>query len=292
VVHCQGRADAVLPEVVGDDSMSQLFIVLGVVFLSFALRTLSFRLARKAGALGFLVASFLVFHFATGSVVAGFGGVALWFLVPWAELLTRIRRLRLPVEVRLSDVPPPKRTRFPELSELSAEVEEEGFELVADKGWEWEATGQFHRIFHHPGLRLQAVLTLTEQHGLSWGSMTITSRNPGGLVYHTSNLPFSSPMKLAPEVMVRQVLRAEHFNDLLEEHQHWMWNLALEPEDLVETPPEELPRLMELETARQIRYNLETGLICLADSPGTFRYSWRGLFFLYFRLLRDMVKLC
>ena len=41
-----------------------------------------------------------------------------------------------------------------------------------------------------------------------------------------------------------------------------------------------------------IKYNLEAGLIRLADKAGTFRYSWRGLFYLYFQLVKDMVKMC
>jgi len=272
--------------------MTELLIVFGVIALSLALRTLRLRVLRKVGAGGFLVATFLAFYFAAGSVAAGFGGVALWFLVPWLELLTRVRRLRLPVEMRLEDSRPPNRDRFPDLGGLTAEIEEEGFEHVADKTWEWAGTAQFHRIFHRSEERFQAVITLTEQRGVAWASMTVTSRNPLGLVYHTTNLPFSSPMKLEPSVFLRQAPEAERFDDLLEEHRSWMGELALEAKDLVETAPEELPALMEVETGRQIRHNLEAGLIRLAEGTGAFRYSWRGLFFLYFRLVRDMMRLC
>ena len=76
--------------------MTNLLIVAGVLVLSFALRTSHLRVIRKAGALGVLGATFLAFYFFTDSVAVGVVGGLLWFLLPWVELLTRIRRLRLP----------------------------------------------------------------------------------------------------------------------------------------------------------------------------------------------------
>lgn len=271
--------------------MFEIFIVLGVAVLSFALRSFSNRAFRKIGALGILVATFLAFYFPTGSIAAGVGGLLLWFLLPWLELLTRIRRLRLPVEKTLEHQSPPGASRFPAFAEMTDEVEEEGFEYVADTGWDWDGMNQFYRLFYDPESREQAAICLTEQEGISWAFVTLTSWHRDGTTFRTTNVPFSNPMKSAPDVRVRQVPSAGGFVDLLREHRSWLERRGVSREDLVEEVPDDLPRLIEKETGRQIRHNLESGLIRLAEKAGTFRYSWRGLFYLYFQLVKDMVRM-
>lgn len=271
--------------------MTEILIVLGVLALSFALHTFQSRLLRKAGALGVLAATFLAFYLFTGSVAAGVVGVLLWFLLPWVELLTRIRRLRLPVGKTLEREAPPGHSRFPELTELTDEIEAEGFEYVADTGWDWDGMHQFYRLFYHAGQREQAAICLTEQDGMSWVALTLTSRHPRGMTYRTTNLPFSSPMKTAPEVNLRQAPECESFSALLEVHHYRMNALAFLPEDFVAEDPEKLTSLIEQETGRQIKHNLESGLIKPGETTGTFRYSWRGLLFLYFQLVKDMVRM-
>lgn len=272
--------------------MTELFIILGVVVFSFALRSFSNRLVRKLGAIGILAATFLAFYLPTGNIAAGVGGLLIWFLLPWVELLTRIRQLRLPVDKALERQSPPNASRFPAFSEMTDEVEEAGFEYVSDTGWDWDGMNQFYRIFYHPETREQAAICLTEQDGVSWGCLTLTSRHRDGRTFRTTNIPFSSPMKTAPDVTLRQAPKAEFFSELLEVHRLWMKGLGYETEDFVDESPDELPGLIEKETGRQIKHNLETGLIRLADKAGTFRYSWRGLFYLYFQLVKDMVRMC
>lgn len=271
--------------------MTELLIVGGVLAFSFALRSSRRRLVRKAGALGILASTFLAFYLFTGSIAAGFGGLLLWFLLPWLELLTRIRRLRLPMGKTLESEAPPGSARFPELRGFTAEIEAEGFEHVADKGWDWDGLHQFYRLFYHPETREQAAICLTEQDGVSWASLALTSRVPRGMVYRTTNLPFSSPMKMPPEVSLRQLPEADGFPELLEAHRYWMEALAYLPEDFVEEDPEALGGLIEQETGRQIRHNLDAGIIKPGEAAGTFRYSWRGLIYLYCQLVKDMVRM-
>lgn len=272
--------------------MSELFIILGVLAFSFGLRSFRIKILRKLGAIGILAATFLAFYLPTQSVFAGFGGLLMWFLLPWVELLTRIRQLRLPVDKALEKTAPPNSSRFPALSEMTDEVENEGFEYVSDNGWEWDGMNQFFRIFYHAERREQAAICFTEQEGIAWGCLTVTSRHPNGTTYRTTNMPFSNPMKNAPDVILRQEPEAESFSSLLTEHELWMSGLAFESEDFIDENPENLTALIEKETGRQIKFNLEAGLIRLAEKAGTFRYSWRGLFYLYFQLVKDMVKMC
>lgn len=271
--------------------MTNLLIVAGVLVLSFALRTSGLRILRKVGALGVLGATFLAFYFFTDSIAAGIVGVLLWFLLPWVELLTRIRRLRLPIGKVLEREAPPGNSRFPELTELTEEIEAEGFEYAADTGWDWDGMHQFYRLFYHAENREQAAICLTEQDGMSWVALTLTSRHPRGTTYRTTNLPFSSPMKTAPEVSLRQAPDCDSFAALLEVHRYWMEGLAFVPEDFIAEDPEQLAGLIEQETGRQIRHNLDAGLIKPGEAAGTFRYSWRGLVYLYCQLVKDMVRM-
>lgn len=271
--------------------MTEIFIVLGVVVLSFALRSTSIRFVRKLGSLGILAATFLFFYYLTGSVAAGAGGLFLWFLLPWVELLTRTRRLRLPLSKALERQSPPGSLRFPDLTELTDEIEKEGFEYVADTGWNWDGMNQFYRLFYRPESREQASICLNEQEEIAWVYLSLTSRHPGGATYRTSNVPFSSPMKLAPEVYFHQAPYADSFYDLLLEHRHWLGGFGYKESDMVEEDPETLAGLIEQETGRQILHNIDAGLIEMAESDETVRYSWRGLFYLYFQLVKDMVKM-
>lgn len=272
--------------------MTELLIVVAAIVAAFGLRTFDHPLPRKLGALCVLVASYLVGFFLTGNHAAGVAGVLMWFLLPWIELLTRIRRLRLPMRKSLQHQTPPNSRRFPHLGEFTDEVEAEGYEYVEDAGWEWEGLNQFFRIFYHEEDKTQAAICLNEQHGMAFVFVSLTSRTADGRVYRTWNFPFSYTLKMAPEIRINRVPNAESFEDLLAEHRDFLERLAVASTDLVAEDPAGLPELMETETQRQIHHNIERGLIeTVMEDPETVRYSWRGLFFLYGQLVKDMVKL-
>ncbi|PYI89420.1 MAG: hypothetical protein DMF03_07590, partial [Verrucomicrobia bacterium] len=90
-----------------------LLLTLGVGVLSVALRSYQTSFAQKAGALGILFASFLAVYFITGSIAWGIAGAASWLFLPWLEILTRIRTLRLPKEKQLRPKSPPSVSLFP-----------------------------------------------------------------------------------------------------------------------------------------------------------------------------------
>jgi len=125
-----------------------LLLTLGVAVLSVALRSYQTTLAQKLGALGVLIASFLAVYFITGNPGWGVAGAASWLFLPWLEILTRIRTLRLPKEKRLRPKTPPSTNLFPTLDEISREIENEGFAHVNDAGWDWEDYRQFFRLFY------------------------------------------------------------------------------------------------------------------------------------------------
>src|SRR5215210_1927129 len=99
--------------------LSHFLLIFGVVAFTLALRSFRHPVLQKLGALGILATSFLFGWLLTGAVGAGIFCAALWFLLPWFDLLTRIRRLTLPLDRHLRHKTPPSARNFPNLAELT-----------------------------------------------------------------------------------------------------------------------------------------------------------------------------
>src|SRR5690242_6412297 len=128
--------------------LSNLLLILGVAVLSYALRNFYHPALRKLGAFGVLVTSFLAGWKLTGYWPIGAFCAASWLLLPWLEILTRVRRLTLPLEKNLRQKAPPNSEVFPALGEITEEIEGEKFEHISDAGWDWEDYAQFFRLFY------------------------------------------------------------------------------------------------------------------------------------------------
>jgi hypothetical protein len=270
--------------------MDEWLLTLGVAVAGLGFRSFERPWLRKAGAVCFLGASYLAGLALTGSHVVGAVMVAGWFFLPWLEILLRIRHLRMPLDKTLKSGFPPSSDRFPQLGEMTAEIEAAGFERVEDASFEWDGSRQFMRLFHHPGERLQAAVSLLEQGTMALAWVSVSSRLPDGRTWTTWNYPFSHTMMLAPETRLQPVLDADSFAGLLAAHQEMLWSDGLQPDEMAETEPEAFAELIQRETRRQVDHNLDQGLITLSGE-GTFRYSFRGYLFLWRQFLRDMVRL-
>ena len=78
-----------------------ILLTLGVAVLSLGLRSFQNSYLQKAGALGILLATFLAVYFITGNWIWALVAAVGWLFLPWLEILTRIRALRLPKEKQL-----------------------------------------------------------------------------------------------------------------------------------------------------------------------------------------------
>ena len=279
-----------------------VLIIAATIVASIGLRSFAHPVVRKLGALGVLVATYLTAYFLLGSHLVGVAAASLWFFLPLLEIFTRIRKLRMPIEKQLQHRPPPSSHDFPQLHEFTSDIEREGFEYVDDLGWEWDGIDQFFRVFYHPDDRTQAAICLNRQQHVIFAFISLTSRTTDGRIYRTWNFPFSYTMKIAPEVRTNRAVDARSFFHLLEEHRSYLHMLAVESSDLVaidldvdsagENGRALIEAQMEEDTRRQIEHNLESGLIArTTGDDSTFRYSWRGLFFLWGQFVKDMVKL-
>lgn len=270
--------------------MRETLLVLGVVLAAWSLRTFAHPVLRKLGALTFLLASYLAGYFLAGSHLGGVVAVMAWFFLPWLEIFTRIRHLRMPLEKRLRSTFAPSSDRFPQLRELTREIEEAGFEKLEDTSFQWDGANQFMRLFYHPAEKLQASVCLLEQDEIAIAWVSLNARTPDGRTWTTWNYPFSHTMKLAPEVTLNTTPDVGSFDELQERHRSFLLRRGLSPAHLAAQDPERFPELIMKETRRQVDHNLDQGLIRLSGE-GTFRYSWRGYLFLWRQFLRDMVRL-
>ena len=271
-------------------TIQHVLYVAAIVAFAAGCRSFENRYIFKLGGISLLGALYLTGYYLTGDRHAG-GMLFLvgWFLVPWMEIMFRVRRLRFPLKSEVTHRFPPSRDVFPELSELSGEAEDEGFVLVGDTGWKWSDTEHFMRLFYHEEKRLQASVALALQGEMGFSYVSLTSRAKSGVVYTTSNYPFPSTMKHAPKHRLNRYEDADSMEDLVAEHEYFLEVMGLELDDIAEQDTEFLHAYIQRDMSVQVDHNLTEGLI-VKEGAAEFRYSWRGCFYLYWQILKDMVR--
>ncbi|HYF34770.1 MAG TPA: hypothetical protein VD994_05715 [Prosthecobacter sp.] len=270
------------------DLQQFLYLAATVVF-AVACRTFQNRFIQKLGWLSLLTASYMGGYFLTQSHVAGAFGVALWFMLPWLEIVGRVRRLRFPIRSEVKHRFPPSREVFPDLDELSREIEGAGFEEAGDTGWKWSETDHFMRLFYHAELRAQASIALAQQGEFAFSYVTVTSRSAAGVIYTTTNYPFAPTMQFSPGHRVNRFAGAQSMTELVASHQRFLARHEVKSEDLVEVDTEHLTAYIERDMSAQVDHNITAGLI-EPTGNGEFRYSWRGCFFLWYQVVKDMIR--
>ena len=270
--------------------LPDFLLILGVVALSLAFRTFHHPLVRKLGALGVLATSFLIGWRMTGYWQAGVFLSFSWLLLPWLEILTRVRKLTLPLEKNLRHKAPPNPTIFPDLSDISEEIEGEGFEHIDDAGWDWDDYSQFYRLFYKASDRSQSAICLIDQHDMAFYYLSISSRAKNGVIWTTWNYPFSYSLKLVPQWRVNR-LRGDHtFLQAYESHRQYLLAHGVTLDHLADLDPETMQEDIQKDLRSQITHNIAAGVLT-QNAAGEIRYSWRGMFFIWFQFLRDLVRL-
>ncbi len=270
--------------------LSGLLLTLGVAVLSIALRSYHTSFAQKAGAIGILVASYLALYFVTGSVAWGIAGALSWLFLPWLEILTRIRSLRLPKEKRLRPKTPPSATLFPALDDISREIENEGFTHVDDAGWDWDDYRQFFRLYYKGDDRAQATICLNEQHDLSFYYLRISSRGHDGVIWTTWNYPLSYGLKLTPQFRINRQRPDENFFELYQSHRKFLREHQIETNQLEVLDDARIQAEIENDLRSQIAHNVTAGVLTPANGEDV-KYSWRGMVYLWCQFLLDLVRL-
>ncbi len=267
-----------------------LLVIAALVVFAFGCRTFENRYVAKLGWIGLLAASYLAGYRLFGrSHWAGATAVAMWFLLPWLEIATRVRKLRFPLKSEVKNRFPPSLDVFPDLDVLSDEAEKAGFTEAQDTGWKWDETDHFMRLFYHAEKKTQAAISLAQQGDFAFSYVSLTSRTADHITITTTNYPFSYTMKLSPEHLVNRYSGAESMDDLMGEHERFMARSGVVPGELAQQNAEQLQSYLEEDMISQINHNI-TARILEPAGDGLFRYSWRGCIFLWVQVVKDMIR--
>lgn len=269
--------------------MFEFLVIAALVVLAMACRSFESRVVSKFGLLSIFAATYLIGYWLTGSHIAGGAALSLWILLPWVEIVGRVRKLRIPLQSFVKHRFPPNDEEFPELGELTDEIEELGFEQKDDAGWEWDGTKNFVRLLYDAKTKRQGGIHLSTQGDYSISYITITSRTTDGSSFTTSNYPFSFTMKFAPQQRVNRYLGAMSFEDLAESHADFLQRESVTEDDLRELDEENLHTYVEGEISHQVAHNLSVGVLETTEDGKTTRYTWRGCFYLWLQVVKDML---
>lgn len=264
-------------------------LVLAAGVFSAALRSFRHPVMFRAGTFGVVATSFLAGWLLGGSVVLGLVFASTWFFLPWIEILTRVRRMRLPLDRQLESCAPPARSTFPHFGELSDEMESAHFEHVEDVSWNHDDMRQFYRLFYCEQTRTLGSICLIEQNEFAFYYVTLTSRTVNGSVFMTWNYPFAYGLHLMPKVVLNRVSGEKSVAELIAIHAVFLNRNKVLPGDLSPGGGKNLRGEIQSELREQLDHNLACGLL-KRDGSEMIRYSVRGMFFLWFQFLRDFVR--
>ena len=271
--------------------MHELLTVIGIILIGMALRSCRRRIFRKFGALVYLLASAVIVYFISDSLPLSIASIFVWFFLPWIELGARVRKLRLPLENSLSEERSPRLQQFPEAEHNIDELEDLEFEHSSDYSWDWAGSAQHYSFYWHPEERAVVTVCICKQANVAFSYVTISSRCCDGKIYRTSNFPFSPTLKNSPSVAWNQIAcRHCSLEESLECHKRFIKKRGGSHNNLMIPDPDTLKEDVENDMREQIRHNLNTGIISVTEN-GKFRYSFRGLCFLWKQFIKDMIRL-
>ena len=270
--------------------MFETLIIASVLLIGIGCRSFQIKSVHKLGSLCFVFATFLVGYFlGDRNILLGIIFTSGWFLLPLISIFITSRNLRLPLEKKLRNRFPPNRDVFPQLPEFTSKVENEGFEHIQDSGWEWEDRAQFIRFFYDDAKKLQATINFNRLSDFGIAYITLCTRTNDGKTLTTWNNPYRLPMQLQPDCMINVVKDTNSFSELIEMHKKFLRNKGISDSDLKETDTDNLDKLAEKDMRDQIDHNLDKGFLKLTGN-GTFSYSYKGLFFVWFQSTKDIIR--
>jgi hypothetical protein len=210
--------------------------------------------------------------------------------LPWIEIVLRVRHLRLPLRRKLRQVPPPSREIFPTLEEDSEKLEAAGFEHVADMGWEMEEYRQFLRLYARPEAREEAVITCVQQNEMGFDFISVTSRGKDGSVFTTWNCPLAASLQRPPTLHLQNLGEGVSFEQVLSAHGIFLRDRGVGEDGLAPVDLDSVRAAVEHDMEVQMKHNLSVGVLRPLDE-GHGAYSWKGMLYLWVRVLRDIFRL-
>jgi hypothetical protein len=268
--------------------LSELFLFCGLLAICFGLRSIRHPLVFRIGHLGLVATTYLLGYRLSGTHIAGALLASVWLLLPWIDILGRVKKAQLPLSRSFRPQSAPSPRKFPQLEEMTEEAETIGFQQVEDFGWSHEEQKHSMRVFALPEKRIQATIHFLESEDAEFFYVSLTSRRQDGELWTTWNYPFLLSLKPSPTWRFQTRLDAENLKELLETHTTWVSGSPKQDWKEVPVEPEHVLSQIENESSALVSHNLKCGVLALADA-GMVRYTLRGCFFLWMQFLRDLV---
>lgn len=269
--------------------MADLLLVAGVFVMALALHSFASAAMRRAGSVCLLAASFFAGWLLGGSLLLGALCAGLWLLIPWAAITPRLRAARIPGHRHLEPAQPPSERALPSLEAHTEQAQREGFEEVADLGCEDDGGRIFCRVFRGPDGRSQAAFCFCQRPEAAFYYWALTSRLPGGRVFMTWNYPFIYGLDFFPGLEVCRVAGDADFPAMWDRHRKFLaWHgisetapLALDAARIIES--------LDRDFQRQLHHNVARGFL-RQDNGASLRYTFRGMLFVWGRVIRDFFQ--
>jgi hypothetical protein len=126
---------------------------------------------------------------------------------------------------------------------------------------------------------------------VAFAFISVTSQDLAGITWRTTNFPFSPTLQYSPDIRWNHVpCELNCFHYVLRRHREFLSQNRVADDSLRMPDPEDVEDSLEREMKRQVEFNLKSGIIRLTGD-GHFRYSKRGLVFLWGQFIKDMVRL-
>lgn len=267
-------------------------ILMGLSIMAIAFRSCRLAALKKLGALTIVVVTFLIGWFFTDTIYCGLSLAGMWLFLPWIELLTRVRKARLPIDNRLQHFKAPTLEFFPHASQSAHDLEEHEFEMIGSSGWDWEDMKQQFITYWHPDECAIATICLCHRADVAFSFLSITSQAQDGRVYRSTNFPLSPTLKAPAHLHYHRVpCSYKRFGEVMAEHRKLLEKNSVTHDCLRMPDPDEFIEQTEKEMQVQLETNRQLGLIRY-NSDQTFTYTPKGLLYLWMQFLKDMIRFC
>ena len=135
--------------------MFETLLVIGTLFLAYGCRSFEFVAVRKFGAFCVIIATFLTGYFLSGhNIMWGIVTALGWFFLPGIDIMTRIRRMRLPLDKKMQSRFPPNRDIFPQLREQFSASLKEHLQKFKKTAWQTRAGRGHQEVWARKLLRI------------------------------------------------------------------------------------------------------------------------------------------
>jgi hypothetical protein len=249
-------------------------------------------LCRKLGMGMIWLASAAAAYFLTNSIVMAMAMLLAWVFFPVWEMVFVLRQLRVPRHRGLADARPP-REGFHELSEMTAELREAGFEQLDECRLNPSDHEQYYRIFEHNDGVVQATIGYIAQGPIGFHFLAFGSQAKDGRRWVTWDYPLTYGLSMPPNFALYRALHCETVADLYQAHLDFLAVNDVKQADLLmdERTPQAARARLEATLNQQIEHNISRGYLAPAANADAenFSYSWRGTLYVAGQILRDLL---